>query len=144
MTTSAANHYEALFADIAKSCGPVDNVTLTGIVGFSAGGPVSMCRVGAADYVTCELSLHPEQVESSEGLKFELLSLVGLEEAKCQRLLTAIGTLSMEAVLGDRHTVDVSQIISNAPFSSVQLKLKSRCEIGGRRYGIYAVEPVGV
>lgn len=142
MDTSAREHYAALFAEIANDFGAVDETTVTGIIGFSAGGPVSMSRVGSGErYVTCELSLYPEQVESSEGLKFELLALIDLEQAACQRLLTALGALSMTETLGDLHTIDVSQVVENV--SSVQLHLQSRCEISGRAYGVYRVVRVG-
>jgi hypothetical protein len=142
MATSTREHYDALFAEIANEFGPVDEATSTGIIGFSAGGPVSMSRVGSGGrYVTCELSLYPEQVESSEGLKFELLALVGLEQDECQRLLTALGALSMSETLGDLHTIDVSQAVESV--SSVQLRLQSQCKISGRGYGVYGVVPVG-
>ena len=142
MDTSAREHYTALFAEITKDYGAVDETTFTGIIGFSAGGPVSMSRVGNGErYVTCELSLYAEQMESSEGLKFELLALVDLEQAECQRLLTALAALSMSEALGDLHTIDVSQVVESV--SSVQLRLQSQCEISGRGYGVYGVVRVG-
>jgi len=142
MSPATREHYTALFAEIAESLGAEREPTFTGMIGFSAGGPVSMRRVGEW-YVTCELSMCAEQVESAEGLKFELLSLLDLGERDCHRLLTALGALSMAECLGDLHTVDVSHVLSAAPFSAVQLQLLSRCKIAGRAYGVYGVAPVG-
>ena len=142
MSPATRDHYTALFAQITKSFGPEREPTFTGVIGFSAGGPVSMRRVGDR-YVTCELSLYSEQVESAEGLKFELLSLLDLGERDCHRLLTALGALSMSECLGDLHTVDVSHVLPGAPFNEVELQLLSRCEITGHAFGVYGVARVG-
>jgi len=143
MSSSTRNHYIALFTDIERTLGEVHSQTITGVVGFTAGGPVSLCQVGNAfRYVTCELSLNPDQVESEEGLRFELIFLGDLTEIECHQLLTALGALSMSACLGDGHTIDVPNILSNAPFKTVRIKLQSQCEISGHQYGIYEVVPV--
>src|SRR5262245_19426083 len=72
LMTATADHYRALFAQLEAELGALGNETATGIVGFSAGGPVAVRRVPGKDaFVTCELSLYPEQVASSEGENFE-------------------------------------------------------------------------
>jgi len=115
-------------------------VAISGIVGFSAGGPVSMRQLGDRNhYVTCELSLYPEQVISSEGLKYELLSRLDLNEADSHHLLTALGGLTLEERLGSRHTVDISAILPAAKIGAVKLQLHSRCTISDAEYGIYEV-----
>jgi hypothetical protein len=40
---------------------------------------------------------------------------------------------------GHGHTIDVATLFSIARFTRVQLRLESECEIGGRRFGVYAV-----
>lgn len=55
--------------------GAFDTETLTAVIGFSAGGPVSLFKKEEKRlYATCELAVYPEQVESSEGLKYEFFS----------------------------------------------------------------------
>jgi hypothetical protein len=69
-------HYQALFASLVAAYGPLDAETITGVIGFSAGGPVSLCTIETRGViVTCELSVYPEQRTSAEGLKYEFLSL---------------------------------------------------------------------
>jgi hypothetical protein len=133
-------HYATLFADLEREFGPVSTDTLTGIVGFSAGGPVSMCQVGKGQvYVTCELSLTPDQKVSAQGARFELLSRLPLSEPDTQDFLTSIGSLSLDAKLGDRHTIDVSAVSPSPAILKVRLKLRTLCEIDGTKFGVYEV-----
>jgi hypothetical protein len=83
--------------------------------------------------------MHAEQRPSAEGLKFELFSRLDLTAEDCQDLLTALGSLSMNANLGNRHTIDVSAILPEAPFDAVRLHLCTDCLIDGSHYGIYEV-----
>lgn len=70
--------YRWLLRPVVRTRGPLDPETLTGAVGFRAGGPVSLCTVGRrartsfVAYVSCELATHREQVASSLG-RYELL-----------------------------------------------------------------------
>jgi hypothetical protein len=108
----AREHYEALFGELESRYGPLDRATVSAIVGFSAGGPVSLSRIERKNlHVTCELSLYPEQKASVEGLKFELLSLGAFDLLTCRALFTAIGNLSMERTLGHDHTIDVRSVL---------------------------------
>ena len=135
-----ASHYAALYADLEREVGPLGNETSTGIVGFSAGGPVSVVSVpGQAVYVTCELSLYQEQVPSSEGERYELLCRLPVTESEAQSLLTALGNLSMEAELGHGHTIDVSGVSGLAGLSVVTLRHYSSMKTGKGAYGIYEV-----
>jgi hypothetical protein len=133
-------HYRALFADLEARFGQLDLETLTSVIGFSGGGPVSLNSIGHRKiFVTCELSLYPEQKKSSEGLKFELLSSGSFERDTAQEVLTALGVLSMDEQLGHGHTVDISNV--SAVKSPVKVMLFSRTSIGNEPYGIYEVRP---
>src|SRR6185295_13271658 len=137
---SAQAHYDALFSRVEQQFGSAADETMTGIIGFSAGGPVSICRFGSQPvYVTCELSLTPEQKPSAEGLRYELLSRLALSLNDTQDFLTSLGTLSLEAKLGDRHTVDVSTVSPSQDIQKIRLSLFSSSEIAGVKYGIYEV-----
>jgi hypothetical protein len=133
-------HYAALFSEVEKTLGPVSNDTHTAIIGFTAGGPISICRVGEGTiFVTVELSLNPEQKASSEGLKYELMSRLSLSMSDTQSLLTNLGGLSLDAVLGDRHTIDIGTVTPTKKIKKVRLSLHSSCVIGGSRFGVYEV-----
>jgi len=115
-------------------------LTLTSIIGFDAGGPVSLSCIADRDlYVTCELSLHLGQMASSEGFKFELLVRGWLSEPLSRELLTVLGDLSLNATLGHGHTIDVSGVMPEEYSGVVRLLEYSRASIGGRAYGIYEV-----
>ncbi|MEZ5313479.1 MAG: suppressor of fused domain protein [Thermoanaerobaculia bacterium] len=114
--------------------------THTAIVGIGAGGPVSMIQVeGQQAFVTCELSIYPEQVPSSEGERFELLCRLPLAEDQVQDLLTGLGALSMEAELGDGHTIDVSAFEIRPSRTVVRLSHFSSAVVNGEKFGIYEV-----
>lgn len=139
MNTTAA-HYAALYAHLQRDVGTLGDETSTGIIGFSAGGPVSIVGVpGKPIYVTCELSLYPDQVPSTEGERYELLCRMPLVGSQMQALLTALGNLSMEAELGHGHTVDVSGVTGEPSLSVVTLRHYSSSKIGQARYGIYEI-----
>jgi hypothetical protein len=136
------HHYDALFRDLQRKHGRLDEETVTSIVGFNAGGPVSLSKLEKKSiYVTCELSLYPEQRVSEEGLKFELLSLGTFDLLTCRALLTAIGNISMQEALGHDHTIDVRDVLQSGGPSQVRLQLFSECEIGSERFGVYLVVP---
>lgn len=138
--TDTAAHYATLYAQLQREVGALGDETSTGIIGFSGGGPVSMVRVaGRPIYVTCELSLYPEQVPSSEGERYELLCRLPLTESQAQDLLTALGDLSMQAELGHGHTVDVSGLGAGAGLDRIALQHYSSCQVGGAAFGIYEV-----
>lgn len=139
MNTTAA-HYATLYADLQRDVGVLGSETSTGIIGFGAGGPVSMVRVpGKPIYVTCELSLYPDQVPSTEGERYEFLYRIPLADSQAQSLLTALGKLSMEAELGHGHTIDVSGVSGAGSLSVVTLDHYSSSRIGQATYGIYEI-----
>lgn len=123
----AGEHYEALFRELERRHGRLDESTVSAVVGFSAGGPVSLSTIRRKNiYVTCELSLYPEQRASAEGLKFELLSHNAFDLLACRALFTAI---------------DVEGVMGSGDPPQVRLSLFSKTEIGGEMYGIYQVAP---
>jgi hypothetical protein len=138
----AAKHYQTLFQELERKHGRLDDDTLTSIIGFSAGGPVSLSKLEKKNiFVTCELSLYADQKMSSDGLKFELLSLGAFDEDTCRTLFTALGNLSMNATLGHGHTIDVEAIVPSGEPSQVKLKLFSVSTIGNEKFGVYQVLP---
>lgn len=133
------NHYRLLFHQLSKEHGEINNVTIVGVVGFQYGGPVSMQMVGNdVGFVTVELSLYEEQKISVEGVRFELFTRSVFPEGTAQRLLTAIGNLSMNATLGAGHTVDVS-FLQTPDVEQVKLSLFSQVTLSESNYGIYEV-----
>lgn len=139
---STATHYERLFRRLVREQGPLANETLTSVIGFSAGGPVSMCRVGDG-LVTVELSLYEEQLVSAEGIRYELFSRIPIGEDLTREMFTALGNLSMTARLGDGHTVDLTHVLESPDVGQVRLRLHSRAGFLLSRYGLYEVEANG-
>lgn len=140
--TDTTAHYKLLFESLESDLGALGQETSTGVIGFSAGGPVSMIAIpGTEAWVTCELSLYSEQVPSSENLRFELLSRMAAPKNEIQKLLGSLGDFSMEARLGHGHTVDVSGVSDIGGIALVSLQLYSSTTIGGEQFGIYEVVP---
>lgn len=135
-------HYIELYSSLVETYGPINDETLTSVIGFSAGGPVSMCQIGNEDiYVTCELSLYPEQQISAERFRFELFSHKCFSEDIARAIFTSIGNLSMRVQLGHSHTVDVSGVSGAGGVSLVALK--AFCTSHEGEFGIYEVTWVG-
>jgi hypothetical protein len=135
-------HYSLLFERLVSDLGNLAQETSTGVIGFSAGGPVSMVAIpGTQAWVTCELSLYSEQIPSSENLRFELLSRLAAPKDEIQKLLGSLGDFSMEARLGHGHTVDVSVVSGIGGLALVSLRLYSSTTIGSEQFGIYEVIP---
>lgn len=135
--------YSNLFAEAVKQHGKLDEETLNSIVGFSGGGPVSLSKIEEKNlFVTCELAAYEEQVKSSEGLKYELLSRGNRSAEWCHAVFTSLGAMSMDTELGDGHSIDISAISPEEEYASrVELKLFSRSSYEGVDYGVYEVIP---
>lgn len=133
--------YAGLFEQIVSEYGELDPETLTAIIGFSAGGPVSLNKISSKNlFVTCELALYPEQKLSTENLRYELMATEFSDAKWCQSVFTALGNLSFNAALGDKHTIDISGISEGGP-KLIRLSLFSKRVIDGETYGIYKVLP---
>jgi hypothetical protein len=133
-------HYQALFGQLVAAYGPMDEETITSVIGFSAGGPVSLCTIANQGIiVSCELSLYREQKRSSEGFRYEFLSKgTEIDVDQARTLFTGLGALSTKETLGDGHTIDVSPIIRGIG-PVITLRLFSRTRIGLRNFGIYEI-----
>ena len=142
--SAASQHYSALFEALEADIGPLEGKTSTGIVGFSAGGPVSIRRIaGSKGFVSCELSLYDEQIPSAEHENFEMFTRESLTEAQTRALFTALGNLPMDVKLGHGHTVDVTGVSGVGALTVVRLSHYSSGVIDGRRFGVYEVRAQG-
>lgn len=133
--------YNELFSELEEKYGKLDDETISSIVGFSAGSPISLSNIEAEKlYVTCELSTYPEQKLSSQGLRYEFFSVGEFSEDWCRSVFTALGSLSFDVELGDQHTINISGLIEGAEaVDTVKLRLFSQAIINGDRYGLYEV-----
>ena len=133
--------YKVLFGPLVEKFGEIDDETITSLIGFSGGGPVSLSSIREQNlYVSCELSCYPEQNLSSEGIRYEFFSKSGFSEDWCQAIFTALGGLSFQSELGDGHTIVTTGLIDGKEaVDEIQLKLFSKTEIDGGAYGLYEV-----
>jgi hypothetical protein len=136
----ATAHYQALFRKLEWMHGPLDGEIVAAIVGFNVGGPVSLAKIATKNvYATYELSLSPKQKPSTEGLRFELLSIGSFDEETCRELFTVLGNLSLTKQLGDGHTIDVRAAMKTTNLSQVKLRLFSESQINKGTFGVYQV-----
>jgi hypothetical protein len=103
--------YDALFAPLIEAEGSLDRDTIMAIVGFEAGGPISLCTIGSERpgptiFVTCELAVRRDQVPSEVG-RYELLTVTS-DEAWARSILTNIGGMTLEVAFGHLHTLDIA------------------------------------
>jgi hypothetical protein len=135
--------YSKLFKGLEEKYGSLDEDTLTSIVGFSGGGPVSLSTIENKKlYVTCELAVYPEQQKSSEKINYELMSVGDFTADWCRSVFTALGNLSMNAKLGSGHRIDISGLVEESdPIKEIKLKLFSKIEYEDKYYGVYQVLP---
>jgi hypothetical protein len=135
-------HYEALFRPVVERVGPLDPETLTSIVGFDAGGPVSMCTVGLGraafpTFVTCELSVREDQKTGASD-PFDLLITCN-DEDFARRTLTAIGDLSLSSSLGHGHTVSLDEDLGENGIDGVLLEEFAKVTIAGESFCLLRV-----
>ena len=135
--------YNELFKPLESKYGKLDKETMSSIVGFTMGGPVSLSKKDKSNlFVTCELAAHPEQKLSTDGFRFELFSMGHFSATWCRSVFTALGQMSLNTQLGNEHTIDISGVVEpDCPVKSVKLELFSFTEFDGKRYGLYQVSP---
>lgn len=137
---SVTKHYDTLFAEVVSTFGALRSEIISAVIGFGAGGPVAVAVVdGKPVYVTCELSLYPEQLPSIEGERFELLIESSLNQSEIQDLLTALGRLSFNTQLGDGHTIDISGISLPSGPKLVSLRHFTSISTPSGQFGIYQI-----
>ena len=79
---AAVSHLDVILSAVQAELGPLQDKTLAGVVGFDAGGPVSIIESRAGDYyVTTELHDLVDQLPSYEGRQYEV-ALVTSKGAK--------------------------------------------------------------
>lgn len=133
--------YEAFYSAVErKSTLSLDPMTLTTIIGFSAGGPVSLRSIKSRNiYMTNELASYSQQCSSDGLINYELITIDDFEEDLARQILTAIGAMTLSTILGNRHTIDVSQVLDCTEPVIMQLSLYSKIILKGKGYGIYRV-----
>lgn len=103
--------YDLIFAPVISSLGAFDSCCLTAIVGFWAGGPISLQTIGRernepfVTYVTCELAVREDQMPSDVG-HYELLITCD-DENWAWTILTKVGQMTTETAFGSGHTLDI-------------------------------------
>lgn len=133
--------YSELLAPVVEEVGQLDRDTIVPIIGFDAGGPLSLCSVGRdmgdqfVTYITCELAVRPEQKPSSLG-RYELL-LTCDDENWARTLLTDVGRMTMEVEFGDGHTLDIGPWVEpTSPIQGVAFELFASPRIGREQYAL--------
>ena len=120
--------------------GPLSPDTLSAVVGFDAGGPLSLCMfeqplAGARTYVSCELAVRAEQKPSDLG-RYELLATAD-DEDWVRSTLSDIGRESFDAHFGPGHTLDIGPwVSSDDTIQGVVLEEASRSRIDGQDYSV--------
>lgn len=133
--------YGRLFKPLETAIGPIDRLTIVAIAGFDGGGPLNFCTIGAEagktfiTYVSCELSVRPEQVPNTFG-RYELLATCN-DETWVRRTLSDIGRMSLEEAFDHGHTLDLGPTVSESdPIQGVVFEKVCAMEIDGENYGI--------
>lgn len=134
--------YKQLFKPVEAQFGPFDPMTVLAVVGFDLGGPLSFSTIGHekkakfGTFITCELACREEQQPSALG-RYELLITCD-EFDWCRGVLSDLGPLSTEAVLGHGHTVDIGGLVKKrSPIQGIALETFASMEIDGEPYGIF-------
>lgn len=133
--------YEAFYSSVErKSNSSLDPMILMTIIGFSAGGPVSLRSIKARNiYMTNELASYKQQCSADGLINYELITIGDFEEDLARQILTAIGAMTLSTLLGNRHTIDVSHVLDSTEPVIMKLSLYSKIILKGKAYGIYRV-----
>lgn len=133
--------YQRLFVPLEEKFGKIDPNTAFHIIGFDGGGAVNFNTFGReraeaiVTYVTCELSVRPQQRPSELG-RFELLTSCD-EEGWAAKTLTGLGHMSMNVRLGHGHTVDIGMSVeAEDSIQGVLLEAICQPEIDGEYFCI--------
>lgn len=139
---SYTEFYDLLFKPVTERVGPIDPETLVAIVGFDAGGSLSLCTVDRGNefvtYVSCELAVRDDMHVGDSG-PYELMTTCD-DESWARTVLTSIARLGQEAELGDGHTIDLEQVVGKEPrIQGVALEEFASVSIKGAPYRILRV-----
>jgi hypothetical protein len=132
--------YKLLFEPIEQRIGQIDETGIMAIIGFDAGGPVGLSTVGRGrerfvTYVTCELSVRPEQKPAEAG-RYEVM--ITCDDQKwAHGILTRLGRMSLESVFDHGHTIDISPVVDgDCPVQGLVVEEFARTTIDGKTYGL--------
>jgi len=137
--------YERVFAKVeTRFVVSLDPDTISSIIGFSAGGLVSLrANQQKRLYLTCELAMYEAQFPSSDGaLRFEFITAGHYSEETAQTLLTALGKLTQNSTLGKGHTIDLTSVFGSIEPFIVKLELAICFSFEKKNFAIYRVVPV--
>src|SRR5690348_2362772 len=132
--------YERLFQPIEERVGPLDKASVMAIIGFDCGGPVTLCTVGRGrekfvTYITCELSVHEQQLPAEFG-RYEIMMTCD-DEKWARKILTELGQMSLVGAFGHGHTVDVSPVVGpDFPVQGLVAEEFARVEVDHQPYGL--------
>lgn len=136
--------YKRLFAPLETSLGQFDRDTISPIVGFDMGGPLSFRTIGRErgdrliTYVSCELAVRCDQQPSEFG-NYELLTTCDNEQW-VRTIVSNIGQMSLETTLGSGHTLDIGAWVPpGAIIQGVAFEKAYAAPIDGRPYGLLRV-----
>ncbi|NNU62939.1 hypothetical protein [Ochrobactrum soli] len=137
--------YESVFAKVEKYFGvSLDPDTISSIIGFSAGGPVSLrANQQKRFYLTRELAMYEAQLPSSDGaLRYEFMTEGHFSEETARTLLTALGNLTQNSILGKGHTIDLTSVFGSVEPFIVRLDLAKWFSFEKKNFAIYRVVPI--
>ena len=135
--------YARLFAPLEERLGPLDPDTLTAIIGFDEGGPLSLCTIGrggdVVTYVSCELAVREEQLPNASG-RYELL-VSGNDEDWIRRVITDTGDMSLRTAFNDGDTLDIGAWVNDddgyaASLQGLLFRQEVIVDIDGAPYGV--------
>jgi hypothetical protein len=132
--------YKQLFQPIEQRIGHVDEASITAIIGFDCGGPVTVCTVGRGGeqfvtYVTCELAVREEQRPAEFG-RYEVMMTCD-DERWAHKILTKLGQMSLESVFEHGHTIDISPVVdADCPVQGLVVEEFARVTVDEQAYGI--------
>jgi hypothetical protein len=134
--------YDLIFAPVVASLGTFDACCLTAIVGFWAGGPISLLTIGREQkepfvtYVTCELAVQEDQVPSDIG-RYEILITCD-DEDWAWTILTKVGQMTTEAAFGSGHTLDIGPWVGeDDTLQGLAFEELCRSSLGGENYAVF-------
>lgn len=136
--------YDKLLQPVVTTIGEFDDSTLSSVVGFDAGGPLSFRTITESNsnstktYVSCELAVRQKQLPSSNG-RFELMAICD-DEDWVRSVLTNIGEMSFDAAFDHGHTLDIGPWVDDdSKIQGVMFDCAFKCEVDKTPYCILRV-----
>lgn len=134
--------YDLIFAPVIASLGAFDARRLTAIVGFWAGGPISLLTIGRerkepfVTYITCELAVREDQMPSDIG-HYELLITCD-DEDWAWTVLAKVSQLTTDTAFGSGHTLDISPWVGeDDPLQGLAFEELCRSVVGDENCAVF-------